>query len=103
MLSTALLLFIFCCVALFNARNSIQQMMIRIDADEHFTAFRAGCASQGTLSQDVKEDLKKNFFTSLKNISQNQSLDEFQRDSFGATNLRIDLHMWEQCRYFANP
>jgi hypothetical protein len=43
--------------------------MIRINADEHFTAFSAGCASQGTSSKDVKEDLKKYFFPPLKNIN----------------------------------
>jgi len=52
-------------------------------ADEHFTAFSAGCASQGTLIKDVKEDLKKNFFPSFKNIKQSKSLDE--RQIYGLT------------------
>jgi hypothetical protein len=52
--------------------------MIRINADQHFTTFSAGCASQGTMNKVVKEDLKKTFFTSFKNISRCQSLDEGQ-------------------------
>jgi len=68
MTPSALLLLNFRCVALFNSWNSIQQLMIRISVDEHFTAFAAGCASQGTSGKDVKEDLKKYFFPPLKNI-----------------------------------
>jgi hypothetical protein len=65
---SALLLLNFRCVALFNSWNSIQQLMIRINADEHFTAFSAGCALQGTSSKDVKEDLKKLFLSTSQNI-----------------------------------
>jgi hypothetical protein len=97
MLSAVLLLLSFRCVALFNAWNSIQQLMIRINAVKRSVApIQSG-------SKDVKEDLKRNSLHPLKKYQSNRIVRESQRDSFGTTNLRIDLHMWEQSRYFARP
>ena len=53
-------------------------------------------ASQGTSSKDVKEDLKKYFFTSFKKYQWLLIVREQQIYGF-------DRYMWEQNRYFANP
>jgi hypothetical protein len=70
--------------------------MIRINADEHFTAFSAGCASQGTSDKDVKEDLKKIFLSTSQKYHSILIVREQQIYGF-------DQYMWEQSRYFANP
>ena len=84
MLSAALLPLSFCCVAHLYTWNSIQQLMIRINADERSVAIlvEQTCLPAG---RDVKEDLKRIQFHPLKKYQSNQIVREQQ--IYGLTRI----------------